>query len=267
MLSEMGSLIERHGGIPYPAPVLQEIYLTGSPEVEGLIEDVCQGRVDVVVLLTGAGTQALIESAASLGRQQDFLQSLNRCTVIARSPKPARVLRQHKIHIDLMPPEPFTSQDMVKALETLDLKDKTLAVQAYGGPNGYLTRSLRELGAQVREVTFYTWGLPEDTSRALTMIGDLSRGEIHALAFTSQPQVGNLLTIASQAGHEEELRASLARQPFENGSVVVASIGPVCTRRLTEAGIRIDVEPEHPHMGNLVMALVDRFQPGAISRD
>ena len=269
MLSEMGSLIERHGGIPYPAPVLQEVYLSGSPEVERLVSDVCQGRIDMLVLLTGVGTQALIESANSLGCQQEFLDSMNRCTVIARSPKPARVLRQNKIRIDLMPPEPFTSQDMVKALETLDLKGKSLAVQAYGGPNGYLTRSLREMGAEVREVTLYTWGLPEDTSQALKMIGDLGRGEIHALAFTSQPQVGNLLTIASQAGQEEALRSILARRPagIDQGvivPVVVGSIGPVCSRRLTEADIRIDVEPEHPHMGNLVMALGDHFQTGGI---
>ena len=266
----MGSLIERHGGVPYPAPVLQEIYLTDSPEVEQLVDDVCQGRIDVVVLLTGVGTQALIESAAGLGRQQEFLESLNQRTIIARSPKPARVLRQHKIHIDIMPPEPFTSQDMVKALDTLDLRDKALAVQAYGAPNGYLTRSLRDLGAQVREVTLYTWGLPEDTSPAMKMVEDLAQGKIHALAFTSQPQVGNLLTIASQGSQEQTLRSILASEPVESGSVVigpvvVGSIGPVCTRRLAEEGIRIDVEPEHPHMGNLVMALGDYFQAGSVS--
>ena len=126
----MGSLIERHGGIPFPAPVLQEIYLTDSPEVEQLVKDVCQNRIDLVVLLTGVGTQALIEAAVSLGLQEEFLRSLNLITVIARSPKPARVLRQNKIHIDIMPPEPFTSQDMVKSLGSVDLKDKAVAVQA-----------------------------------------------------------------------------------------------------------------------------------------
>ena len=125
-----------------------------------------------------------------------------------------------------------------------------------------MTRSLRDLGADVREVTLYTWGLPEDTSQASKMIENLGRGEIHALAFTSQPQVGNLLTIASQRGQEETLRSILALELVGVEPVVVGSIGPVCTRRLTEAGIRIDVEPEHPHMGNLVMALGDYFQSG-----
>ena len=256
----MGNLIERHGGVPYAAPVLQEKYLTGSPEIRQLVEDVCQDRLDVVVLLTGVGTRALVEAADSMGLKDRFLASLNQRTIIARSPKPARVLRQHNIHIDLMPPEPYTSQDLIKALgpnalRPIDLNGKALAVQAYGAPNGYLTRSLRELGAEVREVTLYTWDLPADTSPVLTLIQDLAKGKVHALAFTSQPQVGNLLAIASGADQEESLRSSLA-----GGVVAVASVGPVCSRRLNEAGFRIDVEPEHPHMGNLVMAIGDHFQ-------
>ena len=67
MRSEMGSLIERHGGVPYSAPVLQENYLADSPDVRQLIDDVCLGKLDVVVLLTGVGTRALVEAAGTMG--------------------------------------------------------------------------------------------------------------------------------------------------------------------------------------------------------
>jgi uroporphyrinogen-III synthase len=82
----------------------------------------------------------------------------------------------------------------------------------------------------------------------------MARGKIDAIAFTSQPQVTNLIDIATRAGKEDSLRASL------KGPVVVASVGPVCSRRLREAGIKVDVEPEHPHMGNLVLAVAEYFQ-------
>lgn len=254
MSEEMASLVKRHGGVPYSAPVLQEIYLKDSPEVHQLINDICAGEVDAMVLLTGVGTRALIQTAASLGREEEFIHCLDQLTVIARSPKPARVLRQHKIHIDVMPPEPFTSEYMVEAMQSLRLQDKDVAVQRYGGPNSFLLRSLKERGARVREVTLYTWGLPEDETPVLCLIDDLGQGKIDAIAFTSQPQVPNLLTIAGNAGKEEFLRESL------NGPVVVASVGPVCSRRLQETGIKIDVEPEHPHMGNLVLAVAEYFQ-------
>ena len=254
MPEEMASLIQRHGGIPYSAPVLQEVYLKDSPEVQQLIEDICASRVDAMILLTGAGTQALIHTAAAMGREQEFIRCLDQRTVIARSPKPARVLRRYKIHIDVMPPEPFTSQDLIAALKDVDLKGKQVAVQHYGGPNSYLVRSLIDLGAKVRDVTLYTWGLPEDETPVLQLIDDMAAGKIDALAFTSQPQVGNLLDIAGRAGKAESLRQSLA------GPVVVASVGPVCSRRLREAGITVDVEPEHPHMGNLVMSVAEHLE-------
>ncbi len=271
MTAEMASLIRRHGGVPCPAPVLQEVYLKDSPEVQQLILDTCAGRIDVVILLTGVGAQALIAAAAVMGRDAEFIRSLDSLTVIARSPKPARALRQRKIHIDLMPPEPFTTADLVNSLAEWDLSGKTVAVQHYGGPNRPLIQRLRERGAEVREVTLYAWGLPEDETPALAMIDDLAQGKIDAIAFTSQPQVGNLLTIAARAGKEAALRASLGKSSGatkkgaadeRDGSpgVVVASVGPVCSRRLREAGIAVDVEPEHPHMGSMVIALAEYFQ-------
>ena len=251
----MGALITRHGGVPRAAPVLQEVYATDAPEVAALVDDLCADKLDVVVLQTGVGTRALFEAAANRGVEQELFAALGRTTVVARSPKPAAVLRKNKVRIDLMPPEPFTSEDLVVSIQDMDLKQKEVAVQAYGGPNNLLTRTLNERGANVREVSLYTWGLPEDQSPVLQLVDKLVAGEIAAVAFTSQTQVVNLVTIAAHAGSEEVLR-----QALNSESVVVASVGPVCTRRLREEKIKVDVEPEHPHMGNLVIALAEYFQ-------
>ena len=264
MTSEMAGLIERHGGVPYPAPVLQVVYLKDSPEVQQLVLDTCAGRIDAVTLLTGVGTQALVSTAAAMGREEEFIHALDQLTVIARSPKPARVLRQHKIHIDVMPPEPYTTADLVNSLESWDLSGKVVALQHYGGPNRPLVQHLQDKGSQVREVTLYTWGLPEDEAPVLKMVEGLTAGSIDAIAFTSQPQVGNLLAIAAKADREQALRAALGaggKPADDNGGrgAVVASVGPVCTRRLREAGIAVDVEPEHPHMGSMVLALAEYF--------
>lgn len=254
MPDEMASLVRRHGGVPYSAPVMQEIYLRDDPEVRQLVSDICGGCIDIVVLLTGVGTRALVETAAFMGRQEEFIRALDGLTVVARSPKPSRVLRQHKVHIDIMPPEPYTSEDLVESIAGLDLKGARVAVQRYGGPSSFLLQSLKARDAQVREVTLYTWGLPVDRAPVVRLIDDLNRGEVSALAFTSQPQVLNLLTIARDVGKERELMDTL------NGPVLVASVGPVCSRRLRESGIKIDVEPEHPHMGNLVMAVAEYWE-------
>ena len=255
MQSEMGALVERHGGVPLAAPVLQEIYNTDTPEVSGLIDDICAGRVDIAVLQTGVGTRALFGAADELGRGQELLDALESVTVIARSPKPASVLRRNKVRIDLMPPEPFTSEDLIASISDMDITGREVAVQAYGGPNNLLTRTLRERGANVREVPLYSWGLPEDLTPVRDLINRLDAGEVDVLAFTSQPQVSNLLAIAAMSGQEGKLRSCLNSE-----AIVVASVGPVCTRRLLQNGLKVDVEPDHPHMGNLVLALAEHFQ-------
>ena len=170
MLSEMGALIERHGGNPYPAPVLQEIHLGDTPEVIKLVEDICAGTVQVMIFQTGVGTKALFDSAASQGREPEILEALAGLIVIARSPKPAAVLRRYKVRIDHMPPEPFTSTDLLAAIEEIDLNGKEVAVQAYGGPKTLLPGALEKRGATVREVSRFFLGLPEAVTPLLGVL-------------------------------------------------------------------------------------------------
>ena len=253
MPDEMASLIRRHGGVPCGAPVLQERYLKDSPEVQQAIADVCEGRVDTAIFLTGVGANAMMGIADAMGRLSEFEDALREITVVARSPKPGRILRRHKIPIAIMPPEPYTSTDLTAAMAGLNLADKRVVFQRYGGPDSELPTYLREQGAKYQELTLYDWGLPDDHAPVIELIDRMAQGEVDALAFTSRPQVPNLLDIAAQAGREEALRNTLA------GHVAVASVGPVCTRKLEECGIGVDVEPDHPHMGNLVMAVADYF--------
>ncbi len=253
MPDEMASLIRRHGGVPVGAAVLQEHYLTDSPDVQQAIADVCDGRVDAAIFLTGVGANAMMGIADSMSRLAEFETALRETTVIARSPKPARILRRHKIPIDIMPPEPYTSSDLTAAMASLDLNGKRVIFQRYGGPDSELPTYLRERRADYRELTLYDWGLPNDTAPVLRLIDRIEQGEVDALAFTSRPQVPNLLAIAETAGREESLKRSLS------GPVAVASVGPVCTRKLVESGISVDIEPDHPHMGSLVMAVAEYF--------
>ena len=228
MPDEMASLIRRHGGVPIGAPVLQEHYRTDSPEVQQAIEDVCNGAVDIAIFLTGVGADAMMGIAESMGRLEAFEAGLRDITVVARSPKPARILRRHKIPIDVMPPEPYTSADLTAAMSALDLDGRRIVFQRYGGPDSELPTYLRERGANHQELTLYDWGVPDDPTPVIELIDTIERGEVDALAFTSRPQVPNLLHIAGQAGLEQSLRHSLA------GPVAVASVGPVCIRKLLE---------------------------------
>lgn len=262
MPDAMAGLIRRHGGVPCGAPVMQENYRADSPEVRQAIADTCAGRVDTAIFLTGVGASAMMGIADAMGRLSDFETALRNITVIARSPKPARILRRHQIPIALMPPEPYTSTDLTAAITAagLPLAGQQVIFQRYGGPDAELPAYLRRQGAHYRELTLYDWGLPDDTAPALSLIDAMSQGRIDALAFTSRPQVPNIIAIAAVAGRETALHACLSE------SVAVASVGPVCTRQLREHGIPVAIEPPHPHMGSLVLAVAEYFSNGNAAR-
>ena len=255
MPDAMAGLIRRHGGVPYGAPVMQEIYRTDSPEVRQAIADICAGRVDAAIFLTGVGADAMMGIADAMERLSEFEAALRNITVIARSPKPGRILRRHQIPIALMPPEPYTSTDLTAAISAagLPLAGRRVIFQRHGGPDAELPAYLRQQGACYRELTLYDWGLPDDTAPVLSLIDAMEQGSIDALAFTSRPQVPNLIQIVAAAGREKTLRACLSE------SVPVASVGPVCTRQLRQHNIPVAIEPPHPHMGSLVLAVAEYF--------
>ena len=75
------------------------------------------------------------------------------------------------------------------------------------------------------------------------------RGEIHALVFTSSPQVDRLYEVAAERGLGAVLTAGLGRTR-------VAAVGPVVAENLRRRGARVDVCPEQGFvMKNLVQQL------------
>ena len=63
--SEMEALIRRFGGVPLSAPALREVPLETSPQAEDFLRRLDAGAIDVVILLTGVGTRALVATQAA----------------------------------------------------------------------------------------------------------------------------------------------------------------------------------------------------------
>src|SRR5690348_8715350 len=88
--AEMASLVERHGGAPLGGPALREVALGESPAVLGFARALAAGGFDVVILMTGVGTRALVEEAAPALDRPAFAAALGRVPLlVARGPKPA----------------------------------------------------------------------------------------------------------------------------------------------------------------------------------
>ncbi len=255
--TELASLIARLGGAPYSAPAVREIPHRDRRPARAALGLICADAVGVIVCLTGVGTRALLELAAELGKRERLLGALEGMFVCARGPKPVAVLRAAGIRIDLVPKVPTSEALLTELAHARDLADAVVAAQLYGEDNVALIEGLTACGATVLEIPLYEWALPEDEAPLERLVRDLVDGGIDVLAFTSSPQVRNVMTVAERLGLREGLLAALGQR------VTVAAIGPVCAAALHEQGVTPTIQPAKGTMGALVHAIADHLAGGA----
>jgi uroporphyrinogen decarboxylase len=245
---EMARLIERHGGIPCVSPSMREVPLEANPEAVTLAHRLMAGEIDVVLLLTGVGTRHWLAQIERHVDRQRFLHALADVITVVRGPKPAAVLKEWGLEPTHRVPEPNTWRELLRTLDQhVPVANLTVAVQEYGQPNVSLLANLEARGARVLPLKVYAWDLPQDTSLLQENLRALAAGRREVALFTSAHQVVNVLRMAQQMGLLDEVQRRLAR-------LVVASIGPTTSEMLRDCGLAVDIEPEHPKMGQLVAA-------------
>jgi uroporphyrinogen-III synthase len=82
-------------------------------------------------------------------------------------------------------------------------------------------------------------------------VSRLATTGVDFVLFTSRRPVEHVLSTASELG----LASALVNR---SRLMIVASIGPVCSEALRRHGLPVDLEPEHPKMGHLVVAVARR---------
>jgi uroporphyrinogen-III synthase len=252
---EMSRLIETYGGKPLHAPAMREVPLSSNLEALKFADALLEGKLDVVIFLTGVGARALSKVLESVHPTEKFFEALRKVSVVARGPKPVAVLREWNVPIAIAAPEPNTWREVLRAIDDskLDLRDKHVAVQEYGVSNPELLEGLREQGARVTPVPVYQWDLPEDKAPLRAAVNSIIARGIDVALFTTSVQVTHLFQIAEQIGKKDALKAGL-----EN--VVKASIGPTTSEVLRSYGLSIDLEASHPKMGFLVKEAAEQSE-------
>jgi uroporphyrinogen-III synthase len=253
MSREIASMVERYGGTPYPVPAVREAPLDRPQETGAFIDALCAGRFAIIVLTTGVGVTALLREAEQRGRLDAALEALRRATTVCRGPKPVAVLRRHDVPVGLTAPEPHTTTQLLDALWRLDVADRTIAFVHYGEKNETAADGLRARGAMVEDVCLYEWRLPEDVAPLERLVGEIVDGRVDAVTITSQIQIRHLFQVAERLDRSRALADAL------NTRVVVAAVGPACAAALRSFGVIPHVQPSHPKMGPMMLALADYF--------
>ncbi len=254
MAAEMTRLIERHGGTPLVAPALREIPLEDNSAALQFGDQLMREGLDVLVLMTGAGTSALIEILQSRYAERDVATALKNTVLIARGPKPVAALKALGFHATLTVPEPNTWMDVVSTLDaSRPVKGLRVAVQEYGVSNRDLLDALKQRGAQVIPVPIYRWAFPEDTAPMTHALSRILAGHVQVMLITNAAQLDHMMQLAEQEGRTVPFKEACS-------TLVVASIGPTASERIRSHGLSVDFEPSHGKMGILVKETSEQAQ-------
>ena len=245
---QLAELVTKRGGRPVHAPALAEVPDIDPALIKKLVADLSAQPAAMAIFQTGVGTNALFKATDDLGLTAKLTELLAGMTIVVRGPKPTGALRARGVRIDVSVGEPYTTTEILRAVEATPLEGAGVLVQRYGVANVELEEALKARGARVIEITTYRWSLPQDTRPLADLIDALERGKIDALAVTNAAQVYNLFALAERSGRTLAVRNSLNK-------LLVASIGPVASNALKRFGVVVKVEASPPKLGPFIEAL------------
>ncbi len=196
---------------------------------------------DTLILTSVNGAEVLFERYNRLGLPIADMQHL---LVVAIGPATARAIQSEGLGVSIMP-EKYVAESVVEALRGKLFKNSRVLLVRARVARDVLPEELRKMGASVDVIEAYETKVPEGAGARLKEIFADPARKPHVVTFTSSSTATNFLSLLGQ-DQRELLR-----------DVRLASIGPVTSATLRNAGLEPDVEAREYTMEGLVRAIED----------
>ncbi|MCW2865363.1 MAG: Uroporphyrinogen synthase [Actinoallomurus sp.] len=255
---ELSSLLERKGARVVYAPAIRLVPLADDTELLDATQGLLADPVDDVIITTGVGFRAWLETADGWGLREDLIKLLNGARILTRGPRAKGAVRAAGV-TETWSPTSESWEDVLRHLLEEDLTGRRIAVQLYGEPTPQLTGALRRAGAHVVEIPVYRWARTDDPTPLRRLVGQAVAGTVDAITFTSAPAVAATLAVAAEDNLDELLLEAMRTH------VVGACVGPVTAAPLRERGV-IPISPERARLSALVRVLAVELPARRASR-
>jgi uroporphyrinogen-III synthase len=246
---EFGAALEQRGARVVYAPATRIINPIDDSTLLDATARCVAGPVDIVLVTTAVGVRGWLDAAQAWGLGDALQASLEQAELLARGPRSRAALRAAG-YDEVWAPDADSATDVLEHLLHRDLTGRRIVVQSHGAASGELIATLRHLGAEVEEVTTYSWTEPKDLEPLMQLVAALADGQADAVAFTSAAAVESFLRAADRAEARDAVLSAL------RSNAVAACIGPVTAAPLTWLDIPVAV-PARPRLGSLVREIVD----------
>jgi len=211
------------------------------------LEELVTGKVDMMVLTSSTGVNALLALTEQLLDPRELVELLEGVTTVAIGPLTAQAMERRGMHVSFVP-SVYSSEGLASQLDQLSVKGKNIFVLRSDHGEMVLIEALEEEGAKVTEVTVYRLVKQTDTPQMNSMVRECLAGSIDVYAFTSSLSAVSFIESACRHASLEEVVKAI------NGKVV-AAVGMPTKRRLEENGIHVDVVPANATFEEMLRAL------------
>ncbi|MGP4080466.1 uroporphyrinogen-III synthase [Pseudalkalibacillus sp. R45] len=243
---EMCALVEKQGGIPIVRPAQGTVILDEKEVGPEIIRIVNEG-VDWIVFTTGVGVETLLKIAENLGILESFITTIQKAKVAARGYKARSVLKKMGI-APLAVDDDGTTQGLMSTLEEFEFNDQRVTIQLHGDTAPKLIRFLEGRGAVYSQILPYKH-LPPDSKVLKSLCGEINKGKIDAVCFTTALQVRFLFDYARETQYLSQIKTMF------KDKVMAAAVGKITAEALHEEGVENVLQPEKQRMGAMIMKL------------
>ncbi|HKD45026.1 MAG TPA: uroporphyrinogen-III synthase [Candidatus Angelobacter sp.] len=196
-------------------------------------------RYDTLILTSVNGAEVLFERYNRLGLP---IVDMRHLLVVAIGPATARAIQSEGLGVSVVPAK-YVAESVVEALRGKVLKNNRVLLVRAKVARDLLPEELRKMGASVDVIEAYQTKVPQGASERLKEIFANPANRPHVVTFTSSSTATNFLSSVGQS-RQEWIR-----------DVRLASIGPVTSATLRQAGLEPDLEAREYTMEGLVTAL------------
>ena len=255
---EQMELLGRHGARSLHGPTMRTLPLVASQELRAATEALLHTPAEIVLANTAIGIRAWLSAAESWGVGEQLAEVLRGAEVVARGPKAAGSLVTIGCDVRWRGVTGRLSE-VVDHLLARPLEGVRIASQRDGSVADEAAVALRAAGADVVEVSPYTWLRPEDEGPAARLLDAVCERSVDAITFTSRAAVVNLFAMADERGQSDSLRAACRR------AVLPVCVGPVTHEAAVAHGLGDGIAPARALLGAMVNQLVDTLAVRRVS--
>ncbi|MBH5317175.1 uroporphyrinogen-III C-methyltransferase [Paenibacillus sp. GSMTC-2017] len=245
--SELADRIEELGGEPCEFPVIETREPTNAAALETLRMHLEAAESYQWLMFTSVNGVHYFFNF--LRRFNIDIRRFHAARIVAVGPKTAEALVDRGLTVEEVPVK-FHAESLLETLEgKLKPGEKALL------PRGDLARDvlpteLREWGIEPVEIDVYETVLA--TFQDELALEWIREGGIHMITFTSSSTVTNLLELLRRRGFEDPVKVL--------DGIPIASIGPITSKTIVEAGLQVTLEAKASTLDSLLEDIIDYNQ-------